>query len=103
MTTTVRDNAGEHRYEIWEDGTLAGFVVYELDGGFADFVHTETLAGFEGRGLASTLVRDALDDARRRGWQVRPFCPYVRGFIERHGEYLDLVPWDSREMFGLPL
>ncbi len=45
MTTTVRDNAGEHRYEIWEDGALAGFVVYELDGGFADFVHTETLAG----------------------------------------------------------
>lgn len=103
MTTTVRDDAGEHRYEIWEDGTLAGFVVYELDGDVADFVHTETLAGFEGRGLASTLVRDALDDARRRGWQVRPFCPYVRGFIERHGEYLDLVPWDSREMFGLPL
>ena len=101
MTTTVRDNAEAHRYEIHEDGHLAGFVVYTIRDTLADFVHTETLAGFEGRGLASTLVRGALDDARARGWQVRPSCPYVRSFIAANPEYVDLVPAAARVRFEL--
>jgi hypothetical protein len=64
-------------------------------------VHTETLSGHEGRGLGSELVRGALDDARRRGWQVRPFCPFVRSYIAKRPEYRDLVPAHERARFQL--
>ncbi|WP_258311265.1 hypothetical protein [Streptomyces sp. NWU49] len=29
MSTTVRDNPAEHRYEIHDDGRLAGFAVWD--------------------------------------------------------------------------
>jgi predicted GNAT family acetyltransferase len=42
-------------------------------------------------GLGSRLVRAALDDVRGKGLQVVPLCPFVRGWIERHPDYADLV------------
>ena len=94
MGTTVSDNQTKHRYEIQVDGETAGFIAYRTAGDTGDtlvFVHTETLEGFEGRGLAGQLVRGALDDLRRRGLKVQPVCPYVKAWIPRHPEYADLV------------
>jgi predicted GNAT family acetyltransferase len=101
MTDGVRDNPAESRYEIVADETLAGFASYHLHGDVADFTHTEIADEFEGRGLGSTLIRGALDDARRRGLHVLPYCPFVREFIAKHDEYVDLVPGEQRPTFGL--
>ena len=101
MSTSVRDNPDEGQYEIREDGALAAFTVYQLRGPVIEFMHTETEPGFEGRGLARELVSETLDDVRRRGLQVRPFCPYVRSFMVKHPEYRDLVPEAERASFGL--
>jgi hypothetical protein len=32
---------------------------------------------------------------------VLPYCPFVEGFIDRHREYLDLVPVERRAKFAL--
>jgi hypothetical protein len=32
---------------------------------------------------------------------VLPFCPFVKAFIERHDEFLELVPESFRAQFGL--
>jgi predicted GNAT family acetyltransferase len=97
----VRANEDESRYEIVVDGTVAGFTQYMLEGQRADFVHTEIDDRFEGHGLASQLIRAALDDARSRGWQVLPYCRFVTQFISKNAEYRDLVPADQRSRFGL--
>jgi uncharacterized protein len=97
----VRDNPDESRYEIRIDGELAGFTEYTLHGTQADFTHTQVDEGFTGRGLASELIRAALDDARQRGWQVMPYCRFVRAFIGKHPEYRDLVPAEQHERFQL--
>ena len=34
----------------------------------------------------------ALDAARAEGLGVLPFCPFVRGFIDKNRDYVDLVP-----------
>jgi uncharacterized protein len=50
------------------------------------------------------LVDAVLDDARRRGLAVLPRCPFARRVIaENQDAYLDLVPADAREEFGLPV
>jgi predicted GNAT family acetyltransferase len=87
----VQDAPDRSRYEIYADGQLAGFTQYRRAGERADFTHTEIEEEFEGRGLASELIRAALDDARRRGLQVVPTCPFVADFIDKHAEYQDLV------------
>jgi predicted GNAT family acetyltransferase len=101
MSTEVRDNPDEQRYELHEDGTLASFVTYRPDGDVLELVHTETFDGFEGRGLAGTLVHDTLDDLRRRGLQVRPVCPFVQRYLKENADYRDLIPEAERSRFGL--
>ena len=86
----VRDNQDESRYEVELDGDL-GMIVYRLRGSTITFTHTEVPEAFEGRGIASTMARFALDDARARGLRVQPLCPFVAGYIRRHPEYADLV------------
>jgi predicted GNAT family acetyltransferase len=98
----IRENAAESRYEIFVGAELAGFTQYVLEGDRADFVHTEIDDRFEGQGLASQLIGGALDDARRHGWEVLPYCRFVNRFIAKHPEYRDLVPADQRPRFGLP-
>ena len=101
MGIEVTDNPAEHRYEIHTDGELAGFVAYrERPEGLA-LTHTEMDDAFEGQGLGSKLVAATLDDLRSRGLEVLPICPFVRSYIERHPEYVDLVPEAERERFGL--
>ena len=101
MSVTVSENPEKSRYEVYEAGDLAGFTEYHRYGNEIAFIHTEVDPKFGGRGLAGRLVQDALDDARKRGLAVLPFCPYVRRFIQRHPEYQDLVPDAQRDRFGL--
>ena len=99
---TVLDVAESSRFEIRVDGSLAGFAQYRMkDPRLIVFTHTEIDDAYEGRGLGSTLIRAALDTARSRGLAVRPDCPFVRAYIGRHSDYLDLVPVDLRARLGL--
>lgn len=99
----IHDNPDEDRYEVRAGGELAGFAVYRPGDGIWAYTHTEIGERFEGRGLASQLIRYALEDMRARGLSVLPRCPFVRGYIERHPDpYLELVPPGERARFGLP-
>jgi uncharacterized protein len=100
--TRVVDNDGASRFEIVVDGGPAGRVDYRRRGSTIELAHTEIDPKFEGRGLGSVLVRGALDAARSGGLAVLPYCPFVRRYIDRHREYLDLVPAGERSRFALP-
>ena len=98
----VRENAAKHRFEIWLGDERAGMTLYQGEGQTLQFVHTEIDGRFEGKGLASILIREALDTVRARGVSVLPYCPFVKRFIQKHPEYLDLVPQSQRALFELP-
>lgn len=98
----VVDNPAESRYDVLVGGHLAGSAFYHDRGTTRSFTHTEIDPAYEGRGLASRLIRAALDDVRSRGLDVLPFCPFVRAFIANHPDYLDLVPRTERARFDLP-
>ncbi len=97
----VRDDPEAGRFEIFVDGRRAGYAAYRRHPGRIAFTHTEIKPEFEGRGLGGALVREALARARAEGLEVLPFCPFVREYIERHPDQLDLVPEARREEFDL--
>jgi uncharacterized protein len=96
METTVRDVPEESRYEIRDGDRVLGLAAYERRGDTTVFTHTEVDPDAGQDGLGSTLVRAALDDVRRRGGSLVAQCSFVRGWIERHPDYADLVAAPDR-------
>jgi predicted GNAT family acetyltransferase len=88
---TVRDASDQQRFEAVIDGEVAGWIDYRLDGDAIDMHHTEVGDEWEGKGVASALVRGALDHARGAGHRVVPSCPFIERFLERNDGYADLV------------
>jgi predicted GNAT family acetyltransferase len=97
----IRDNPEADRLEIFVGGERAGHASYRRTEGTISYTHTEIKPEFEGRGLGGRLIRAALDRAREEGLEVLPVCPFVREYIERHPDQLDLVPEGRRAEFGL--
>jgi predicted GNAT family acetyltransferase len=97
----ITDDADSHRYVVRVDGRRAGFLQYRLHPELIELVHTEIYEEFEGRGIGGQLISFALNDARERGLAVLPFCPFVNDYIQRHGQYVDLVPEGRRAEFEL--
>lgn len=98
---SVRDVPLASRFELRVNGLLAGYVTYRDARSGRAFEHTVIATEYQGMGLASQLIRYALDEARATGRNVLPFCPFVRSFIQRHPAYVDLVSQAQR--FGLTL
>lgn len=99
---TVRDDPQASRFEVWVGDQRAGIAAYRHDGDTYTFTHTEVDDRFEGQGLGSVLARGTLDAMHAQGASVLPLCPFLRRYIERHDEYLDLVPATQRARFRLP-
>ncbi len=87
----MRNAPEQSRYEIRDGDRLLGVADYERRGDQVRFTHTEVDPSAGESGLGSKLVRAALDDVRAQGGTVVPLCSFVRGWIEKHPDYADLV------------
>jgi predicted GNAT family acetyltransferase len=88
---TVRDNTEARSYDALIDGQVVGTIVYEHEGPRIVFRHTIVEPAFRGRGIATKLVADALDDVRAKGLTLTSYCGFVSGFIGAHPQYADLL------------
>ena len=80
----------ESRFLLNVDG-LDAVVEYERRDGVLTITHTRVPEAIGGRGIAAHLVRAALEHARAEGLKVAPACSYAAVFMQRHGEYADLL------------
>lgn len=87
----IRDSPDDEAYVIDVDGVRAGKAEYRMRDGRHIFTHTEIDDSFSGQGLASKLVRFALDDVKEQGGRVVPICPFFAAYIQRHREYEEYV------------
>ena len=90
MEPAVRQNAALSRFELDAEGDIA-VAYYRLADGVMTFHHTETPPHLQGRGIASRLVRGALDQVRAQTLKVVPRCSFVASYVARHPEFNDLL------------
>ncbi|KUI37107.1 GNAT family N-acetyltransferase [Mycobacterium sp. GA-2829] len=88
-STTV--NAESDRFTIGVEDKTVGFAAFTDRGGQRVFTHTEVEEEYEGRGLATILVAEALDRTRDAGLRIVPACALVANYVEKHDEYSDIV------------
>jgi predicted GNAT family acetyltransferase len=89
LSPVVHD-AHKKQFEIQADGYVA-FAHYIQEGDLTIFDHTYVPEVFRGSGIAATIVRAALDEARKLQWKIVPRCSFVAAFIERNPDFADLV------------
>lgn len=64
---------------------------YMRDGKRIIFTHTGVPPEAEGHGIGASLAKAGLDYARDEGLIVKPMCPFVATFVQRHPEYQALL------------
>jgi hypothetical protein len=88
---TVERNEAKHRFEARVGLEVASLVYRDRTDGTLVLVHTEVPHALQGHGLAGQLAKTALEYARSSGRRVVVVCPFVKGYLERHPEYRDLL------------
>jgi predicted GNAT family acetyltransferase len=86
----ILNNKAQHRYEFAVEGRIAA-TYYSIADGVITFIHTEVPPELGGKGIASKLIKGALDQVRADGLKVIAQCPFVKAFIEKHPDYQDLL------------
>lgn len=89
-TASVRDNKTLSRFELDAEGGLA-FANYRLTPSAVIITHTETPRNLRGRGIASELVKGALQLIRADGSKVIAGCGFVVDYLHKHPEFADLA------------
>ncbi|MDJ1370706.1 GNAT family N-acetyltransferase [Gulosibacter molinativorax] len=83
---------GHNRYVANYDGDIVGFAAYRPAADGVHFNHTVVDQAHQGEGVASRLIRYALDDFERTSNQaVIPDCSYVRAWLQNHPDYQHLT------------
>lgn len=85
-TITVVATPERSRFEVLDHGTAVGKALYLDRDGRRVFFHTVVDEAYGGRGLASDLVRTALDATLAQGLVPVGVCPYVHAWLEKHPE-----------------
>ena len=97
----VRDNKLQRRFELDVEGQLA-FANYRETPQAVIITHTETPRALRGRGIASELVKGALELIRADGQKVIAGCGFVVDYLDKHPEYRDSRSHDPESVKRFP-
>ena len=88
-TTTVTKEAD--RFTISVDGTVAGFTEIKDRDGQPNLPAHRGGRRVRGRGLASILIGEALQQTKDAGLRIVPVCSMVQAYVKKHPEFDDVV------------
>ncbi|OBK10757.1 GNAT family N-acetyltransferase [Mycobacterium asiaticum] len=95
---TITDE--NRKYTISVEGQVVGLADYADRGQQRVFHHTEIDPEFGGRGLATLLLEQALQDTQAAGKRIVPVCSMVVTVLKKHPEYNDITDPVTAEVVG---
>jgi len=81
----VVNNASLRRFEL-EVGGETAFLQYSFEANGFSLDHTHVPDSMRGKGMGAALVRAAMAEAKRRGWEATARCAFVEAFLKKHPE-----------------
>lgn len=80
----------EGRFYVETEHGVAELLYSKVDDETISIFHTFTPAEDRDRGIAAALAEAAFEFAKKKGLKVRPDCPYIPTFLEKHKEWAQL-------------
>jgi len=90
MDFEIKHDTEQNRFVSYVEGCEA-VAEYTLKDSVIDLYRTFTSPELRGKGIAGKLVKFALEHAKENNLKVIPTCSYVKGYIERHENYKELL------------
>ena len=90
MDFEIKHDVEQNRFVSYYEGHKA-VVEYTLKDNVIDLYRTFTPPELRGKGIAGKLVKFALEHAKENNLKIIPTCSYVKGYIERHENYKELL------------
>lgn len=87
-----RDNAVSSRFELFHDGTMVGYVKYDIRAGKVRLLETVVGPAYVQAGLEPVLVRAALLNIHHRRLAPIPYCPHAQAFLADNPQFRALIP-----------
>lgn len=87
MEYSVTHNFSANRFEVLLEDGQAAYLDYNETVIGLNLAHTYVPKPFEGKGIASIIVKFALEYVKRNDIPFIPSCPFVSIYLERHPEY----------------
>lgn len=92
---SIRHDADGQVFELLDGDQVIGELNYleahRANGEPAwNLIHTGVRPDYRNQGLASDLVRRAMDEAREHGLKIIPTCPYIRVWLRKNADYQSL-------------
>ena len=80
------------RYVVSASGKPDAELTYSIAGPNMIIIdHTGVPDAWRGTGLGKRLVERAVKDARERGVQIVPLCPFAKAQIDKHPDWQDVL------------
>lgn len=83
-------NPAENRFETRVEGQLAK-LDYMESGDTIVMTHVGVPVEFRGQGVAGVITKVGLEYAKSKSLRVIPMCSYVRAYIKRNPQYVELT------------
>ena len=74
-----------------ENNEDIGYISFEIKDDTIIIISTVIYEKYQGKGMASTLIKEILEFAKTNKLKVKPLCSFVVHYIEKHPEYNGLV------------
>ncbi len=91
MVTVMHEKSSQQFVAVVEGKTA--YLDYDIlnNGTLLDYHHTFVPPELRGRNIAQDIVKFALEYAKQNHLHIKPSCPYVERYIEKHPEYQSLI------------
>jgi len=87
---TLIDNVEAKQYEFHIDGLIPRIEYIKAQNKIF-LTHTEVPIQLEGKGVGTSLVKQVLEDIKKKELTLVPLCPFVALYLKRHPEWRKLV------------
>lgn len=74
-----------------ENNEDIGYISFEIKDDTIIIISTVIYEKYQGKGMASTLIKEILRYAKNNNFKIKPLCSFVIHYIEKHQEYNELV------------
>jgi len=90
MEITVSENKEKKRFEVLVADKIA-MIEYIRAQNKIYLTHTEVPPELGGKGIASSMVKQVLQQIKEEGLELVPLCPFVAAYVKRHPEWKDIL------------